>query len=86
MGLDHRMRCLMLVSNPRIKSLATSRVLGYALAHGQDCVKSVDRAAACVGAFLRADGEAGIAQAGDWWRTIYVTGAGSQTGRHCGLV
>ena len=80
------MRCSMSVSNPSIDSLASSRAVGYAHAHGQDGVETVNRAAARWASGLRTDDEARVAEAGVRGRTIYAAGTRSHRGIRDGLI
>lgn len=86
MDSDRRMRCSISVSNPRIDSLASSRVVGYAHAHEQDGVESRDCTAVRRSIGLRADDEAGHAEIRVGGRAIYALGAGCHGGIRDGLV
>lgn len=93
MDLDHRMRCSMSPSDIPCRSLATNRAVGYSLVHG-DTIRMLQPPHASrhsrmhdrwsVG--LRADYEAGVAEAGGRRRAIRAVGAGSQAGGAGGLL
>ena len=88
MDLDRRMRCSMSRSDMPCQSLATSRAVGYSLAHGnpirmlQPSFGSCHRGMHdCRSLGLREDSEkTGVAEAGGWRRAIRAAGAGSQAG------
>lgn len=94
MDLGRRMLCLMSPSDIPCRSLATSRVVGYSLVHG-DTIRMLQPPSASrhgrmhdrqsVG--LRADDdEAGVTEAGGRRRAVRAAGAGGQTGGAGGLL
>lgn len=92
MALGLRMRCSMLLSDIPIRSLATSRGLGYSLAHGDTCELQppptshygLVHGRRSVG--LRKGNQAGVAEADSRRCAIRVGGAGSQAGVAGGLL